>query len=114
MTHKAYVLLGLLLGATLPAHAASPLARLEKACLAEFKEEFRKEADRSAICGCKTNEFSGQNFAADLLETLVASHEDDSKAEAEMQKDKYSQIAEFDYEATDKCRLKLESTKRKK
>ena len=82
------------------------LSRIEKACrhaLDQQEPDLGSEKEPGKVCACVSSRL-GRMFQGKELELLTRSHEDDPKAEAELQDEKYAALLRADAEVVESCR----------
>jgi len=99
------LLLSLLLA---PAASAKPkkapsrpamLEKIQRACEERVEEDHKNGPE---ICACVSRNLDSKLGTADL-ELISRSHQEDPKAEEELQDEKHNALLLFDYEATENC-----------
>jgi hypothetical protein len=87
----------------LPAHAKDArgklVKRIEKACNPIVAED---HANHEEICRCVSRNLNAQ-LSLDDLELITRSHEEEPKAEEELQNEIHNDLILMDYEITETC-----------
>ena len=100
-------LLLLSLSLAMPAHAKpkktpprpAMLEKIQEACEERVEENYKNGPE---ICACVSRNLDSKLGTADL-ELISRSHQEDPKAEEELQDEKHSALILFDYEVTEAC-----------
>jgi hypothetical protein len=91
------------LALSLPAQAKDGreklVKRIEKACNPIVKEDHTNHAE---ICRCVSRNLNDQ-LSLDDLELITRSHEEEPKAEEELQNEKHNDLILMDYQITETC-----------
>lgn len=103
MTHKGLLLAIALVISAPAAHAEGPYERIEEACFETLKSDYPKPAKAKAVCGCVRKNYEAKDLNEAELDLMVRSHEQDPKAEEELQADKYEDLVLFDYDVSEGC-----------
>lgn len=107
MTQKALTLFLAIFALAPSAHAAESsgafLDRIEAACVKELDGDAKNPG---AVCGCVKKNYARASFEDADLEIMARSHEQDPKAEEELQAEHYEYLILFDYDVTEGCMKK--------
>ena len=105
MTHKLSALALLTIALVAPPAAAAEsgaFERIEASCKETLRPDYEAKQLKK-ICACVRRNYEATPPKDDALDLLVRSHEQDSAAESELQKEQWEDALLFDYDVTDGC-----------